>query len=165
MQPTIVVVNAELYCVQSTVEYIRTNLQNKCISVFLISQHMESNFTNNYMQNHRQRGSESSLWPINFSTFPPVTQQQYHWTSTLPGCSVLTHKLELRLTPWYRRGQTGWGKAHLTSLHIPRPDRTHTQWEKRHVLVQDKCELKMVRLQESHKTSQITAKALRSCYF
>lgn len=32
MQPTIVVVNAELYCVQSTVEYIRTNLQNKTTS-------------------------------------------------------------------------------------------------------------------------------------
>lgn len=29
MQPTMVVVSAELYCVQSTVEYIRTNLQGK----------------------------------------------------------------------------------------------------------------------------------------
>lgn len=34
MQPTIVVVNAELYCVQSTVEYIRTNLQNKMLSYY-----------------------------------------------------------------------------------------------------------------------------------
>lgn len=32
MQPTIVVVNAELYCVHSTVEYIRTNLQNNMLS-------------------------------------------------------------------------------------------------------------------------------------
>lgn len=31
MQPTIVVVNAELYCVHSTVEYIRTNLKNNVI--------------------------------------------------------------------------------------------------------------------------------------
>lgn len=29
MQPTMVVVKAELYCVQSTVEYIRTNLHTK----------------------------------------------------------------------------------------------------------------------------------------
>lgn len=31
MHPTIVVVNAELYCVQSTVEYIRMNLGGKKI--------------------------------------------------------------------------------------------------------------------------------------
>lgn len=35
MQPTIVVVKAELYCVQSTVEYIRTNLQR---NVTLVAQ-------------------------------------------------------------------------------------------------------------------------------
>lgn len=33
MQPTIVVVNAELYCVQSTVEYMRTNLQKQHITI------------------------------------------------------------------------------------------------------------------------------------
>lgn len=34
MQPTMVVVSAELYCVQSTVEYIRTNLKvDKCITL------------------------------------------------------------------------------------------------------------------------------------
>lgn len=37
MQPTIVVVKAELYCVQSTVEYIRTNLQRNvtCCSILV----------------------------------------------------------------------------------------------------------------------------------
>lgn len=35
MQPTMVVVNAELYCVQSTVEYIRTNLQYNNVIVLL----------------------------------------------------------------------------------------------------------------------------------
>lgn len=34
MQPTIVVVSAELYCVQSTMEYIKMNLQ---IYIFKIS--------------------------------------------------------------------------------------------------------------------------------
>lgn len=38
MQPTIVVVNAELYCVQSTVEYIRTNLENNHIIIIRMTQ-------------------------------------------------------------------------------------------------------------------------------
>lgn len=40
MHPTIVVVNAELYCVQSTVEYIRTNLQNKHVITLQVTRHL-----------------------------------------------------------------------------------------------------------------------------
>lgn len=41
MQPTMVVVNAELYCVHSTVEYISTNLQSNMLSLTSASREEE----------------------------------------------------------------------------------------------------------------------------
>lgn len=41
MQPTMVVVNAELYCVHSTVEYISTNLQSNELSLTSASREEE----------------------------------------------------------------------------------------------------------------------------
>lgn len=60
MQPTMVVVSAELYCVQSTVEYINTKLQNKNVSI-LIKDHnlcltMKLHYSTQLMWHLRQGG-------------------------------------------------------------------------------------------------------------
>lgn len=146
-----VVVNAELYCVQSTVEYIRTNLQNKMLSYYSrlsACSSMKSDFDNATQLTTSDYGLPTMAMMLHLKPrYNSTATRSQHWTR----CSVLAqnnsavlhqhppHTKVCILTPWCKRGWTGWGKTYLTSLCIPLPGKRNTAWQNSERNTQKSC--------------------------
>lgn len=104
MQPTMVVVNAELYCVHSTVEYIRMKLKRrKCVHITTWQQEF-----------HNGDATLENRVTANVSQISSADRPQIFGIIRMLNVAH-AWRAGYHLTPWHRTGGTGRGKAHQTS--------------------------------------------------